>query len=133
MLTFVGQTIYMSQIYDILKEGQYQPSSPIDRRMQYHVDIKSDAFYCDERQKRSDEVRYYDMHSNMATRILCILMLSMVSLCCIACIIRIVMTMRNFKRIVWGTRDSSNTFQKNQFFLLTNKSYTCLYTIICCA
>ena len=48
----------MSQIYDILKEGQYQPSSQIDRRMQYHVDIKSDAFYCDERQKRSDEVRY---------------------------------------------------------------------------
>ena len=51
-----GRNVYMSDIYDVLEARKYDTSLKWDRKKEFHIYIKADTFYCDEREKRSSEV-----------------------------------------------------------------------------
>ena len=46
----------MSHVYRVLRSGQYQATADWDRKKEFHIFVKADTFYCDEREKISGEV-----------------------------------------------------------------------------
>ena len=52
----------MSQIHDVLKSGKYKATTVWDRNEEFHLYIKADTFYCDEREKGDQTVRSSNLH-----------------------------------------------------------------------